>query len=179
VRQAQAKLYRLVLSIGTSTGADSRFCCKRRLRYGSHGLVCLAFEPFQWGHMICGYLRTLANTQCIQDTHCAQDDKHQYEAIKENHNEDAKDHGFKATCTHVGTSRLRLAAIPFRETRPVYWSTVDAHRKILMRIVQSCHGSRASGIACSDKSRTSDSSFEKTFKQRAFSRIHGVLCPEQ
>jgi hypothetical protein len=70
--------------------------------------VYLAFEPFQWdvARMIGGYLRALANTECIQGAHCAQDDEHQNEAINENHNENAKDHGFKPTCTHTAASQI-------------------------------------------------------------------------
>jgi hypothetical protein len=63
----------------------------------------MIFESFKRDapHVIGRNLWTLAKTQCIQTTHYAQDAKHQYEAIKENNNEYAKDHRFMPACTPV------------------------------------------------------------------------------
>ena len=66
----------------------------------SHRCVCLTLEslPKDLRQMIGRALRTLANTECIQTPHHAQDAKHQNEAIKENFNKRVQDHSFKPSC---------------------------------------------------------------------------------
>jgi hypothetical protein len=101
--------------------------------------------------MIGRILRGLANIQCIQTTHYAQDAKHQYEAIKEAYNEYVKDHRFKPTCTHFQLYEFKgdLNSCSKRRRRGLrappqsiskkrvqsIWSAVDANRTILMTIV--------------------------------------------